>query len=221
MSKRASKEQVSIAQRVRSYVHAHPVIKECMRLGLLNNRALAREVAGSQQRNRIDAYAMAVGRLASRLKKFSAIAPRADAILRSASMVIRTQMSVATIQGGIPGEAILKLKQILPPRTPVAFVQAENHSIILAPERHQNLLTKVWKVMPASIRSGLAQISFIFPSHAVDTRGVISQLTSLLSGDEINLIEIIGVSGELLILLPEEQLGDALEVLKLAGVGQE
>jgi hypothetical protein len=42
----------------------------------------------------------------------------------------------------------------------------------------------------------------------------------LLSGNEINLVEIIGVSGELLLLMPEEQLGEALEVLKRAGVGR-
>jgi hypothetical protein len=191
-----------------------------MRLGLLNHRALAREIAGQRQRKGIEAYAIAIGRLAARMKKANASAPRADAVLRGASIVIRTQMSVATIEGALPGEAIIKLKQLLPPRTPVAFVQAENHSIILAPERHQLLLTKLSKVTPASIRKGLAQVSFIFSAQAVDTRGVIAQLTSLLSGNEINLVEIIGVSGELLLLMPEEQLGEALEVLKRAGVGR-
>jgi hypothetical protein len=220
MKRDVLKSRRPIAVQVRSYVQSHPMVRECLRLGIVNNRALAREIMGAKGRQNLEACAMALGRLAARLKRSSASMPRADAVLKAASIVIRTQMSVATLRGDLPVEALTRLKQLLPPRTPVAFVQAENHSIVLAPEQHQNLLTKVWRLAPSSVRTGLAQLSFVFSAKAVDTRGVIAQLTALLAAHEINLIEIIGVSGELLVLIPEEELSAALEALKHAGIGR-
>jgi hypothetical protein len=212
-------DRISIAERARTFLAARPEITECLRLGLINHRALGREIARAHRSREHVGYAIATNRYAQRLKRAGSSSDTVDEVFNRASLVVRTQISVLTLEGELPGELLSKLKQTLPRRTPVAFVQAENQSILVLPERHVSLVTKLWRLKTRQQRDSLALVSIVFPERTVTVRGVLARLCGLLSMQRINVIELIGVGGELLLVVEESTLSEVIHSLKGLGLG--
>jgi hypothetical protein len=81
----------SAPQKVRDYLAARPAIVECLRLGIVNYSALAREIGPPSAR---DALVQAVRRYQARLKRERSTEDRLARVLQKVEVVIRTNVTL-------------------------------------------------------------------------------------------------------------------------------
>jgi len=86
---------LSAPSKVRDYLAARPSIVECLRLGIVNYSALAREIGPPSAR---DALVQALRRYRGRLKRERSVEDRLARVLQKVEVVIRTNVTLYQLE---------------------------------------------------------------------------------------------------------------------------
>jgi hypothetical protein len=191
----------SAPNRIRDYLAARPAIVECLRLGIVNYSALAREIGPPSAR---DALVQALRRYKSRLKRERSTEDRLARVLQKVEVVIRTNVTLFQLTRVLTETERQKLLEYRKTRLLHVF-ECETRSIVVCGGDSVHEL-------PASIRSGggsvpaLAQVSLRHSTEVAKTPGVLARLLGTLAQHDILVVETVTCVGEQLLYVESRDL---------------
>jgi hypothetical protein len=184
----------SAPQKVRDYLAARPAIVECLRLGIVNYSALAREIGPHSAR---DALVQAVRRYQARLKRERSTEERLARVLQKVEVVIRTNVTLFQLTRTLSDTERHKLLE----RKKAGFLhlfECETRSIVVCGSDSVHEL-------PSSIRSGgdpvssLAQVAIRHSADVAKLPGVLARLLGMLAQHDVLVVETVTCVGEQLL----------------------
>lgn len=92
-------------------------------------------------------------------------------------------------------------------------IQAEQGIRVIIDEKNLNLFYDIFGKKYLSLEKDLTEINIQFTKEAAKVKGIVSLITSSLSSEDINLIEIMSSAPELLILIKNQDLLKSLQVI--------
>ena len=184
----------SASERVRAYLAARPSIVECLRLGIVNYSALAREIGPASAR---DALVQAISRYRGRLKRERSVEHRLARILDKVDVVIRTNVTLYQLSRALTDSERLRITE----RRRCAFLnmfECEARSIVVcSADSVQDV--------PASVRASgtlISSLSQVLLRHSVKVAampGVLARLHGIFAQHDILVVETVTCLGEQLL----------------------
>jgi hypothetical protein len=181
----------SAPQKVRDYLAARPSIVECLRLGIVNYSALAREIGSPSAR---DALVQALSRYQARLKRARSTEDRLARVLQRVEVIVRTNVTLFQLTRALSNTEQHKLLE----RRERGFIhvfQGETRSIVACSSDSLYEL-------PSSIRSGstcvssLAQVAIRHSADVAKLPGVLARLLGVLAQNDVLVVETLTCAGE-------------------------
>ncbi|NTV23106.1 MAG: hypothetical protein HGA85_01880 [Nanoarchaeota archaeon] len=199
-----------LEQNFREFLTKRPEIEKCYSEGLINRQALARYIIDNKLADTSQADATI-----AMLRRFQFRKPLAQAdVFREMKTSIKDGLVIVNYQ---KSEELLHVLGKLFSQTNYTvsetlkiIVGTENVTIITDKAREPKLDFKVLHRL-----SEISEISLQFPKRAIDTKGVLSALTTELYMHDITISEFITASSELLLYVKEPLVIKAYEVIKM------
>ena len=190
---------MSVTQKIKQTLNQYPHITFYLERGLINYRALARDVAKKLKLKNIDAIATIINRIAKDYH-YDSLAIRK--IIAGSRIELRSDVCVVTIYGSFqPTDVICKVS------TP------EITTVIFDEKGADEFLQKLNPQKIVKIYRNMSLISVISPPEIADTSGVIAELLTLLASYDINIIELLSSHNYTLIVIPSEISINAYKIL--------
>jgi aspartokinase len=205
---------MNIAGLTREYISQHHHLKECLRLGLINYSALAREVCSYAGTDRFDAVLVACRRLASRIKGQDSEGKRIRQLLKQSRIELKNRIVVVVIEKPRDYERLYQVqKSIKKERGDFHIIEGAHAIVIISEQKFLPLIRETFRSVILKTTQGLAQISMAFDEKIESTPGVVAQIYGLLADNGINVLEEMSSWIELMIVVDEKEAVRAMQVL--------
>lgn len=217
MARKATGE--SIAERARSYIDAHPCIRDCVSKGLINYSSLARLIMKDLDIDNEEAVMMACRRYAGKLSVTSEHELSILRILMDSRLEMRTKTCIVTAKNDwtVLHKMDNLFKDLWTDNSIMQIVQSASAVTIIADETLKGrIVDTVGRFNVIKIREGLVEIAVKSPERIVDTSGVIAFLITNLSNAGINIEETISCHTDTIFIVDEDDMIDAYGVLTKA-----
>jgi hypothetical protein len=214
MSNNVSKE--SLAERTRSYIDAHPSVKDCVAKGLINYSSLARLIMKDLDVDNEEAVMIACRRYASRLNTTSDHELSILRILKDSRLEMRTKTCIVTAKNDwtVLHKMDNLFKDLWNENSIMQCVQSASAVTIIADSMlKERIIDTVGRFNIIKIRDNLVEIAVKSPEKIVDTSGVIAYLITNLSDAGINLEETVSCHTDTIFIVGEKDMINAYSVL--------
>jgi len=214
MAKGSSKE--SLAEKTRSYIDAHPSIKDCVSKGLVSYSSLARLIMKDLGIDNEEALMIACRRYADKLTVTSDHEKDVLKILKDSRLEMRTKTCIVTAKNdwAVLHKMDNLFKDLWNENTIMQVVQSASAVTIIADRSLKDrILDTVGKFNVIKIRENLVEIAVKSPERIVDTSGVIAYLITNLSDAGINIEETVSCHTDTIFIVKESDMIDAYSVL--------
>ena len=204
-----------IEQNIRQFLSKRPEIEKCVQENLINRRSLARylikhRIAESHQLEAV------IGTL--RRYKFNKYSDEEKDLFKKIKIRIKDNILIYDF---LKEKKLLhELKNVI---DNIQYDQGDTFKVVVGSssvkifvdEDKKDIVKKVLNKFTISYTlTNVSEMSIIFPSKAIDTKGVISYITRELYNHDIIISELLTASPELLIYLKEEYILKAYELVK-------
>ncbi|HLE96397.1 MAG TPA: ACT domain-containing protein [Candidatus Thermoplasmatota archaeon] len=213
--KRAAPAQASSAQVVREYIDAHPSIKDCVRMGIINLSALARQVMRDEGIKSEEAALIACRRyeLDPRQKINEEAILR---VLRRSKLEIRTKVAIITVRPS--WHIFAKLEKAM------SALRGTNHPLhVIQGTASVTVITdgSVAKEIQGILgedetiktMQGLVELVVTSPDVIEDIPGILAYLATALSSKGINFLEVISCYKDTMFVIEESDMVGSFETL--------
>jgi len=213
MNKAPPKE--SIAEKTRSYIDAHPSIKDCISKDLINYSSLARQIISDMGLKNEEAVMIACRRYAVKLGKQD----HESQILRILGMSrleMKTKICIVTSKNdwNVIHRLEVLFKKLLNEKSTMQVIQSTHATTIIADEKlREDVVNSVGHGNVLKVREGLVEIVVKSPEGIVDTSGVFAHLSSNLADAGINVLEAVSCFTDTIFIVDEEDMIQAYSVL--------
>jgi len=204
----------SVARQVRSYLDAHPVLADAVRLRIANYSAVARRVAEGLGIQPGDAVLAACRRYPRGSESFreSGI----HRVLRRSRIETRTKVAAITVAQGVDilqrlGDVV---EELLDENSLCRLIQVSRGTVIIVDEDSIPRVTRALREPQViSIRKGLIEVAVTSPESIEETPGLLRHLAGVLSAQGINIVEALSCYTDTIFLLDHSDLSAATSVL--------
>lgn len=209
-------KKLSVSERVLHYAIRYPSVGECLRRGVINHSALAREIRKELPQAKMPALIAAVRRLALRRKGQTGKDQELDKIFARSRLSAQGGVALLICSQPVDFEEILRLR-IEAKAAEEAFLFMEgvvNFTIVCS----QQFLPRIRRNFGRRIKAlyeDLSLISMTLPFGSVHAHGVSARLNGLLAGAGIPIFQEMTSAGEYFMVLQTDRLSRAIEVLEL------
>lgn len=206
----------SIAERTKAYIAEHPSIKECLRKGLINHTALAREICKSMKLDSIDAVVMASTRYAARIKKQKRKEAELRKMLADAKILVRSKVLLAAWERRNDLSNLLALHDYIRKKGGEISI-VEGHNLITIFTENE-FADEVQKMLGSAIRllvKDLVKITLLLPEKVTFTHGYAAYMFHLIAERGINMLGDVTSTAEHIFVIEEKDLSEALVALKI------
>jgi len=214
MAKGSSKE--SLAEKTRSYIDAHPSIKDCISKGLVSYSSLARLIMKDLGIENEEALMIACRRYADKLSVTSDHEKDVLKILKDSRLEMRTKICIVTAKNDwtVLHKMDNLFKDLWNENSVMQVVQSASAVTIIADRNLKDrIMDTVGKFNVIKIRENLVEIAVKSPERIVDTSGVIAYLITNLSDAGINIEETVSCHTDTIFIVKESDMIDAYSVL--------
>jgi aspartokinase len=214
MAKSSSKE--SLAEKTRSYIDAHPSVKDCISKGLISYSSLARLIMKDLNVDNEEALMIACRRYADRLSMTSDHEKDVLKILKDSRLEMRTKICIVTAKNEwtVLHKMDNLFKDLWNENSIMQVVQSASAVTIIADRMLKDrIMDTVGKFNVIKIRENLVEIAVKSPEKIVDTSGVIAYLITNLSDAGINIEETVSCHTDTIFIVKESDMIDAYSVL--------
>ncbi|MGQ0537225.1 MAG: ACT domain-containing protein [Methanobacteriota archaeon] len=206
----------STAQVVRDYIESHPSIKDCMRHGLINLSALARQIMKETGVTSEEAALIACRRY-EMSARYPVNEDKVIALLQKSKIEIRTKVAIITARPS--WHIFTKLEKAM------NHVKDRDHTmhvihgsagvtIITDAASGKEIEDIVGKEDVIKVtRSGLVELVVSSPDVIEETPGIMAYLSGALSSQGINFVEVISCYKETMFVVDETDMMRAFEIL--------
>lgn len=196
------------------YFNRKPHIRKAYAEGLINRRALARHIIKEEALNdSLDAMITA-------LRRFDVPEAEKESLDIVKKINISTKGSIAIICMEKNNDTLEKLNKV------ISIVDYSKNETLKIVEGNQSLKlfvdgSKVGKIKEIfsskdiiKIIKNIAELNLIFPENAIKTKGIVAYITANLQMNDINIVEILSCTPELIIYIDEKDLIKTYETVK-------
>lgn len=220
MESDVSQKSLSVAEATRQIVTTKPSVMDCLRQGVINFSALAESIknqvaalCGRKSVN-VDSIKMALMRYSEELKRKKQIIEQqvSDIICRSI-LELKNDVAVLIIR---PAPLLSYLDKIVRLVESSRFLQvtqsASALTVVTDLETKSRILEIVEKKNVIEVLDDQSAIIIISPPQIIEVPGVISYITDLLAGNNVNITQIISCYTDTILIVKRS---DALRAYKL------
>ena len=207
--------KLTVSAVIRNYLVTRPHVRECLRRGLINYSALAREICQDRALEQFDAVLKACRREQDRMQKRAPLEGPIVGLLSRARLRVRTQIVVAIVAKEDSFTRFARLQEeIRSQEGDFHLIEGEKAVTIITNDGFVGLLRATFKGSIKKISTGLALVSLLFDKRLETTSGVVAHVYGLLAERGVNVLEEMSCWTELLMVIEERDLASTLECLK-------
>lgn len=204
-----------VAARVREHLDVHPILADAVRAGIANHSAVARRVAKELGTSHVNAVLAAC----RRYPRDPGRRPRDEKVRRvllQSRITTRTKIGTITVALGM--EVLQRLGDIvealLDEGATCRLIQVSRGTVLIVDEDAVPRFTrKLRESQLIAIQRGLGELSVTSPESIEDTPGLLSLLTTVLSGQGINIVQAMSCYTDTIFILRRDDLNRAVDVL--------
>jgi hypothetical protein len=213
MSEQPQKE--SIAERTRSYIDAHPSVKDCISKDLINYSSLARLIMKELGLKNEEAVMIACRRYAVKLAKRDHEKDILK-ILGNSRLEVKTKISIVTAKNDWTVLQRLEtvFQKLINEKAIMQVIQGAQAITIIADEKLKNeVVNAVGRDNVLKVRQDLVEITVKSPERIVETSGVFAFLASNLAENNVNIVETVSVYTDTIFIVNEADMIHAYSIL--------
>lgn len=204
----------SIAEQVREYIDARPVVRDALAMGIVNLSALTRQIMEETGLDKEDAILVSCRRYET--PQEASFEEEIRDVLSRASLEVRTHAAIMTVRPS--WDVYHKLERVM------EHFQGEDHPLHVIKGSDSLTIITDDGVLPSleeilgpeqviKTRSSLVELNLKVPEVSEGVPGIVAFLSSSLANRGINLLESISVFKDNMFLITEADLFPAFEVL--------
>jgi aspartokinase len=207
----------STAQVTREYVEKRPMLKQMLLKGLINHSALARTIMDEEQLTNEEAVTAALRRHVSEVGA-EIVGPdeAIRSLLSESSLNMKNRIASITAKGDWQVLARLEkaMKGFMGQKDLLQFILGTETLTIITEECDvDEIVTAVGKEYIIKTRMGLAEVAVVCPAKIEQTAGVVTHLSSLLSQNGVNVVEMASCYRDVIFLVEEKDVMKAYDIL--------
>lgn len=208
-------QKESIAEKTRSYIDAHPSIKDCISKDLINYSSLARQIMKDLEIKNEEAVMIACRRYAQRLSKRD---HEKDIlrILGNSRIEVKTKICSVTAKNDwtVLHKLELVFVKLINEKAIMQVIQGAQAITIIADEKLKNeVVNTVGRENVLRVRPNLVEITVKSPETITDTSGVFAFLAENLSENSVNVAEIVSCYTDSIFIVDEKDMIHAYSIL--------
>ncbi len=205
----------NISATIRNYLVSRPHVRECLRRGLINYSALAREICNDRGLEQFDAVLKACRREQDRIQNRAPLEAPIAALLSRARLRVKTQIVVAIVAKEDSFTRFARLQEeIRSQEGDFHLIEGEKAVTIITNDGFVGLIRSTLKGAIKKISTSLTLVSLLFDKRLETTSGVVAHVYGLLAERGVNVLEEMSCWTELLMVIEERDLASTLECLK-------
>lgn len=210
---------MSMTKLASRYLSEHPSVKDCLRRGLINYSALAREICAHYDTDKFDAALIACRRLGSRVKGQESGEKRIASLIRRAKLRVRTKIMVVIVAKPREFERVYRLQaEIRKDGGDFNLIEGEEVLTIITNEEYAADLRFAFRTNIKKLSPDLVQIALMFDKDIETTSGVVAHIYGMLAEKGINVLEEMSCWTDLMLVIEEKDLTKAMKVLSFEEV---
>ncbi len=205
----------SIAETVRRYIDARPVVRDALAMGIVNLSALSRQIVEATGAPSADAVLAACRRYdpPRQTEGYEAAIRR---VLSKSKLEVRTHVAIVTARP--TWSSFQKVEQAMNRvrgrDVPIHVIQGSESLTIITDEGfHEELVDLIGDEAMIKTRTGLVEINLRSPEVIEDVPGILAFVTSTLSDRGINFVEVISCYKDSMFVLEQDDLSETFDVL--------
>lgn len=201
-------QKESIAERTRSYIDAHPSIKDCISKDLINYSSLARQIMKDLSIKNEEAVMIACRRYAVKLAKRDH-EREILRILASSRLEVKTKISIVTAKNDWTVLQRLEavFQKLINEKAIMQVIQGAQAITVIADEKLKNeVVNAVGRENVLKVRQDLVEITVKSPERIVETTGVFAYLASNLAENNVNVVETVSCYTDSIFIVNESDM---------------
>lgn len=205
----------SIAETVRRYLDARPVVRDALAMGIVNLSALSRQIVEETGAESADAVLAACRRYdpPKRTEGYQAAIRR---VLSRSKLEVRTHVAILTARPS--WSTFHKVEQAMNRvrgrDVPIHVIQGSESLTIITDEGfHDDLAELIGDEALIKSRTGMVEINLRSPEVIEDVPGILAFVTSTLSDRGINFVEVISCYKDTMFVVEQDDLSETFDVL--------
>lgn len=205
----------SVAERVREYLDAHPVLGDAIRMRIANYSAIARKLSDDLGLPATDAIVAACRRYPHGRGE-SAREAGIHRVMRKSRIETRTKVAALTLHQG--ADVLQRLgdvvEELLDESLLCRVIQVSRGTVVIVDEDSvPRVLRQVREAQLISVRKNLVEVAVTSPESIEETPGLLRHLAGVLAAQGINIVEALSCYTDTIFLLDQSDLNAAMGVL--------
>ncbi|MFH0874802.1 MAG: hypothetical protein V1859_02605 [archaeon] len=206
---------MNISKTTEKYIAERPSVKDCLKKGLINHSALAREIGKKTAIQNFSAILAAAKRYKFKLKENKTLQKRILEVLRNSKIEIKNKIATIVIEKPRYFHDLLSIEEkIKNKKGNLSLIEGTQAITIITSIEFLPLIKEAQKSNILKINEGLVQINIICPPEIESTPGVINHVYSSFAENGINIVEEMSCWTDVMILINENDLARAMGFLK-------
>ncbi len=200
------------------YIKEHPSVQSCLKKGLINYSALARLIAKEldiEKKTSKEAILIAARRFKELLKKDITAEREIKELLSHSSLEFKNRISVFVVQKTTNFDIYEEMQNIRKEFGVIYVIEGSDHHIIITQEKYEQIIERKIKDLLIKKTNNLALITLRSLKEIEETIGVAAFLTSLLSENGVNIVELLSCWTDTLFVVHSKDVSKALELLQI------
>ena len=207
---------MSVTRLVQQFIAQRPSVKDCLRLGLVNYSALAREICKASGSKQFEAALVACRRYASRVKDQQTHEKRILSLVAKAKVRLTNRVSVVIVDKPRDYERLYELqKSVKKQRGEFSLIEGGDSIIIVSSDEFADEIQETFRSKIRKQANGLVQILMSFDERIETTPGVVAFVFGLLAENSINVLEEMSCWTDLMMIIDEQDAAKAMKVLSV------
>jgi aspartokinase len=205
----------SVAERVREYLDAHPVLGDAIRMRIGNHSAIARRITEDLGLSATDAV-LAACRRYPRGRGESSREAGVLRVMRKSRIETRTKVAALTLSQG--ADVLQRLgdvvEELLDESLLCRVIQVSRGTVVIVDEDSvPRVLRRLRETQLISLRKNLVEVAVTSPESIEETPGLLRHLAGVLAAQGINIVEALSCYTDTIFLLRDDDLTPALSAL--------
>ncbi len=208
---------MNVAKLTEKYIAAHPSLRDCLVLGLLNYSSVSRYIIndlGLGEHVHIDAVIIALRRHKTRFQKTKNHEKLIMNLLQQSRLEVKNKIVVAIIAKNLYHDYLLQLgKKVKKHAQHIHIIEGADAATIVTDELFLPDIEKLFGNEIIEIRKNLVQITLHSPISIEQISGVYAYLSSLFALNGVNIIETMSCWTDTLFVISEKDIGLVMHFL--------
>ena len=209
---------MNITKLTESYIAEHPSVRDCLRKGLINYSSLTRQICKELNldiKKNFDAVLIACRRYYRKVSKKNVLETKIRKILKDSKLEVKTKIVVFLVEKDVYYGHLIELQKEVKKRAELFhIIEGSNTMTVITSYEFLDLVKRLLKNKIIKITENLAEVTLKSSEDMETTPGVVAYLSSLLAGNNINIMETMSTWTDTLFVIAEKDIAKVMELLR-------